>query len=288
MVKKIPPRFWAGILLVAVFWILNWTLSGLRTHWAFFPMWLGYILVVDSLVFIRTGTSIIKRSPSAFLLLFIVSAPAWWLFEFLNGFTNNWIYNGRENFTFIQYTLLETLSFTTVMPAVFETAELSRSFRRIEKIKRGLEISKSLQATSKMFFVGWAMLLLLILMPEYFYVFVWISVYFIIEPVNVWLGNKTILDFTSDGDWRHVLSLWSGVLICGFFWEMWNYFSYPKWIYRVPYLDYIHVFEMPLAGYLGYLPFSLELYGLYNLVSGVLFPQDSKLDADIFPRSAES
>jgi len=38
--------------LVAVFWILNWSLSGLRTHWGFFPLWLGYALTVDALVFL--------------------------------------------------------------------------------------------------------------------------------------------------------------------------------------------------------------------------------------------
>ena len=42
---------WLGLALVAVFWILNWTLSGLRTHWGFFPLWLGYCLTVDALVY---------------------------------------------------------------------------------------------------------------------------------------------------------------------------------------------------------------------------------------------
>ena len=30
-----------GIALVLLFWTLNWSLDGLRTHWAFFPLWLG-------------------------------------------------------------------------------------------------------------------------------------------------------------------------------------------------------------------------------------------------------
>jgi len=32
----------------------------------------------------------------------------------------------------------------------------------------------------------------------------------------------------------------------------------------------LHIFEMPLLGYGGYLPFGLELYALYNLVTGLL------------------
>jgi hypothetical protein len=56
----------------------------------------------------------------------------------------------------------------------------------------------------------------------------------------------------------------------GFFWEMWNFLSYPKWIYSVGWGDALHVFEMPLLGYGGYLPFSLELFAAYHLVLGVL------------------
>ncbi len=47
-------------------------------------------------------------------------------------------------------------------------------------------------------------------------------------------------------------------LVCGLFWEMWNAYSLSKWSYQVPYLDVLHVFEMPLAGYTGYLAFGLE------------------------------
>ncbi len=73
----------------------------------------------------------------------------------------------------------------------------------------------------------------------------------------------------SEGDWRPVISLFIGALICGFFWEMWNYFSYPKWVYHVPFVDFARIFEMPLLGYGGYLPFSLELFALYNLTIGL-------------------
>jgi hypothetical protein len=54
-----------------------------------------------------------------------------------------------------------------------------------------------------------------------------------------------------------------------FFWEMWNFFSYPKWIYHVPWVSYLYIFEMPLLGYGGYLPFALELYAMYHLVAGL-------------------
>ena len=68
------------------------------------------------------------------------------------------------------------------------------------------------------------------------------------------------------GDWRTVISLSLGALVCGLFWEMWNYYSFPKWVYHVPRLGFWHIFEMPLLGYGGYVPFALELYALKNFL----------------------
>ena len=52
---------WLGLVLIAICWPLNWTLPGMRTAYLFFPLWLGYILVVDALVQARTGSSLWTR-----------------------------------------------------------------------------------------------------------------------------------------------------------------------------------------------------------------------------------
>jgi len=93
--KQVPVHFWIGIALILCFWYLNWSLTGLRTHWGFFPLWLGYCLTVDGLVFYQKGSSFFTRNKSAYFLLFLISAPTWWLFEFFNYFTQNWRYSGR-------------------------------------------------------------------------------------------------------------------------------------------------------------------------------------------------
>ncbi|MDD3643247.1 MAG: hypothetical protein PHQ19_07300, partial [Candidatus Krumholzibacteria bacterium] len=107
--RGLPFHGWLGIGLVAVFWTLNWSLDGLRTHWGFFPLWLGYALAVDALVFMRTGSSMLTRSPRKYALLFLVSIPAWWLFELLNRRTGNWSYEGRQQFTALRYALFASL-----------------------------------------------------------------------------------------------------------------------------------------------------------------------------------
>ena len=92
-------RGWLGLFLLAICWPLNWTLPGLRTAYLFFPLWLGYILVVDALVGWRAGASLWTRSRRGFILLFFLSAPAWWLFEVINRRTGNWEYLGAGTFT---------------------------------------------------------------------------------------------------------------------------------------------------------------------------------------------
>lgn len=255
-----------GLALIAVFWPLNWLLPGLRTHLLFFPLWLGYILTVDALVLRRRGSSLLTRSPREFVLLFLISAPGWWLFEIINWRTQNWHYIGRDHFSDLEYFLLASLSFSTVVPAVFESAELIRSFTWIERLRDRWRIPLN-RKTLVGFFAGGVVLLgLVILWPHIFYPFVWASLYCMLDPINAALGRPSILARVSTGDWRPAGSLAIGALTCGFFWEMWNYFAYPKWMYQTPGVEFLYVFEMPLLGYLGYLPFSLELYALVHLV----------------------
>ena len=82
-----------------------------------------------------------------------------------------------------------------------------------------------------LFLLGWLMLGLLLTWPRCFFPLLWLSVYLILEPINAALGNRSLLRYTAAGDWRPHLALSVGCLICGFFWEMWNYYSYPKWVY---------------------------------------------------------
>ena len=270
-----PRHGWLGLALVAIFWALNWMLSGLRTYWGFFPLWLGYCLTIDALVFWRTGTSLLTRSWRKYIGLFLISAPVWWIFEALNLRTQNWFYEGVEFFTPLQYGLLTTLSFTTVIPAVFGSAEFFASFDFLKRLKPGPIVATDKFTTSAFFISGWLMLATMLAWPRIFFPFVWISLYFIFEPLNVWVGNRSLATFTAKGDWRPVIALWLGVLLTAFFWEMWNFFSYPKWIYNVPWGNWLHIFEMPLLGYGGYLPFALELYALYHMVVGLLGDKSS-------------
>jgi hypothetical protein len=262
-------------MLVAVCWPLNWVLPGARTSYLFFPLWLGYILIIDALVQRRTDNSLWSRSRKNFVLLFFISAPVWWLFELINLRTGNWEYTGRDLFSPLEFNLLSTVSFSTVIPAVFETAALMRSFSWMERFAAGPRVPVTRPVFVGLLVIGLAMLALMLLLPAIFYPFAWTSLLFIFEPINYWTDRSYFLRGLREGDWRTVMSLALGALVCGFFWEMWNYYAFPKWTYRIPGLAFCHIFEMPLLGYGGYVPFALELYALKNFIC----PSRPRLDA---------
>ncbi len=256
-----------GGFLMAICWAGNWFLPGYRTQILFFPQWLGLILLIDAWIFSKKNTSLIHRNFRRFISLFFLSIPVWWLFELLNERNQNWIYVGRDHFSNIQFFILASISFSTVIPAVFEMAELFSTFQWASRFNKGPRISKSRKTSLRMLVIGAVMLSLDLLWPGYFFVFMWVSIYLILEGINIMLDKKTLVVFTDHADWGPVYVLAMGCLTCGFLWECWNFYSYPKWIYDVPFVGYAKIFEMPLLGYLGYIPFSFELYAIYMLLT---------------------
>jgi hypothetical protein len=261
---------WIGLGLVAVFWAVNWLLPGVRTMWAFFPMWLGYALVVDALALRSNGTSLLARNRKAYAGLFLLSIPGWWLFEALNLRVQNWNYLGTASLTPLQFFIMASINFSIVVPAIFGASEWFSGMNFIQRMGKGPILRPDRRTTWTFFILGILTQVLLLLWPKYFFPFTWLSVLFILEPLNVWLGHRSLSEYTQKGDWKPLVSLFCGVLFTGFFWEMWNFYSYPKWIYTVPWVGNLKVFEMPILGYTGYLPFSLELFALYHLMTGAL------------------
>jgi hypothetical protein len=48
---------------------------------------------------------------------------------------------------------------------------------------------------------------------------------------------------------------------------MWNFHSLARWEYAIPFVHRFPVFEMPVLGYAGYLPFGLECAAVGRLLS---------------------
>src|SRR3989304_10522529 len=85
-------------------------------YYGFMLAWFGYILTVDALVYKIKGNSLISKNFRQFLLMFVLSAIFWWIFEFINIPLQNWRYTGLEYFGDWSL-LIKTVSFATVLPA---------------------------------------------------------------------------------------------------------------------------------------------------------------------------
>src|SRR5262249_38252519 len=94
--------------------------------------------------------------------------------------------------------------------------------------------------------------------PSYVFPLVWVAPLLVITSLQMIAGEETIFSSTARGDWKSLWLAALAALICGGFWEMWNYKSLSHWEYAIPFVHGYKVFEMPILGYAGYLPFGLE------------------------------
>ncbi|CAB5082346.1 hypothetical protein D3OALGA1CA_323 [Olavius algarvensis associated proteobacterium Delta 3] len=268
---------WMGLVSGAVFWILAWTrmpwFSDLQSH-TFFPLWLSYIVVMNALGMRRDGRCLMVNQPGFFLLLFPFSAAFWWFFEYLNRFVQNWYYTG-VHFGPGAYFLLATLSFSTVLPAVLSTQEwiggastINAGFRSVLPIRpakpRALAMVTIVCAAAGLLLIG--------VLPNLLFPLVWVAPLLILSSVRGLLGKRQVFSEIAGGDWRPVMSAALAALLCGLFWEMWNFFSLARWEYSVPLVQRFHIFEMPILGYAGYLPFGLECLAVCQLVAELRRP----------------
>ena len=266
----IPPHGAAGLTLIGLAWPASWLQVGPVAEYSFFPLWLGYILTVDAVVLRRKDTSLLTRSPIAFLGMFLASVPLWWAFEGINYFTENWHYIGAEEYSPLRYALVASWHFSIVIPAVLETAELLGSFTFMTRFKTGPMIVPSRRLLAGTIGLGFGSFIALVFWPQYAFPGAWLFLFLTLDPINYASGRPSVFGRICKGDWRLAVALAIGALVCGWFWEMWNYWAFPKWFYTIPHLDFARVFEMPLPGYLGYLPFGLEVFAVYHFIGGSL------------------
>jgi len=258
-------------VLIAIAWPLAWFGPRPYSEHTFFPLWLGYILTVDGLTYHRSGSSLLVRSVSRFALLFLFSIPLWWLFEFANEYLQNWRYVQAREYGTLAYVALASLAFSTVVPAIFVTAELYRTLPFFAPARSGMRFAPSRRGMIAIGLLGLVLFVGSLALPDLLFPFVWVGLFLFVDVINVLTGGKSIAAQVAQRRWDTVLVLFAAGLTCGIFWEMWNFWSLPKWVYDVPHVGWLKVFEMPLLGYGGYLPFALEIYAFYHLLHTILF-----------------
>jgi hypothetical protein len=268
--RALPLSAWLGLAVIAI------SETGMLAHvepfWSWHTpiAWTGYILFVDGFVWLRRGESPIRNDRAEVVFMTLASVPLWVIFEEYNKYTlQTWHYEGLPSTLLVRY-VGYVWAFATIWPAVFVSAELVGSlrdrrapaYRRIEP--RAIPLGPA----------GWAsvvagalMLIVPIVHPSpWLAAPVWLGFIFLLDPINAYNGSESLRgDLRAHHPGRLINLLIAG-LVCGVVWECWNFWAHTKWIYTVPVPPRIKIFEMPLAGYLGFPAFAVECFTMYVFV----------------------
>ncbi len=278
--RRFPIYGYLGAVIIAVSEIL--LVRGHPVARAFFTplVWTGYILLVDAAVAARKGVSALSSRRREFLISLPLSILCWYVFEGVNLLLENWSYHSLPENTAARW-LGYAWSYATIFPAIFVTAEFIESF--IGPRLRGRKNINIGAGTERTFLiVGFLLFVLTLIFPSpYLCPLPWISVLLWFEGLNDRLSTGSFAGMFRRGDYSLFVSLIISGAVCGILWEFWNYWAGTKWQYHVPYLPDVKIFEMPVLGYLGFMPFALECYLMYRLFR-FLSPWD--LDEDVLGR----
>jgi len=198
-------------------------------------------------------------------LMIFWSIVIWTFFEAVNLTMQNWYYSNVVPSLIIRW-LCYGVAFATVLPGLFETTELLESLELFKNSSvKPITVTTALQAGFVS--IGIAFLLGVLFYPRYCFPLVWGSIIFLFEPINYRWSDKSLLKDWERGTARKFYLLLTAGLICGILWEFWNFWAATKWIYTVPFFEDLKIFEMPLLGFLGFPPFAVECYVVYNFIS---------------------
>ncbi len=239
--------------------------------------WYSTLLALYGALALSAGRSPRLRRPTSLLTMLAWSSVLWLFFELLNLRLRNWYYVFVPANPWVRWPCI-ILSFATVLPAVFG-AEALLEARGVFEAKRWPRLRVTPVLLRNMRLIGALMLLLPMLWPRYFFPLVWGTTTFLLEPaVYRRARERSLLADLEEGRPARLLRLLAGGAAIGFAWELFNIAARGKWIYTVPFFEEAKLFEMPVLGFLGFPPFAVDCFVVWQLLvlGGVAVPLDGR------------
>jgi hypothetical protein len=265
---------WLGLAWMIVAEILMFLKIQPVYQWFTPVMWTGYILFADALVLRLRGHSLLRDRFREFLIMAWLSVFFWLVFEIYNLRLANWYYVNVPPNPWLR-DLGFLWSFATIFPGLFLTSEWMGALFRFDMLKRHIAPRHFGRWWNISVVVGLTFMAIPPMLPyrisRFLFGFVWLGAIFLFDPINHRLGAPSLIAEWEEGRLGRTLALLVGGAVCGVLWEFWNFWAGAKWIYAVPILGDIKVFEMPVLGFLGFPPFCLECYVLYQFARRVLW-----------------
>lgn len=283
--KKMPLWFWFGLVIFSIALGFLWTKAEkpkIIVDWLLIPLFWGIIFMVDGWVYIRSqGKSIVAKRPQTLVAIAVCSIGGWLLFEFLNFFVlKNWYYPAGNLISKQQFLIYSMLGSSALLTIVFEWYMLLRTFKKLSvKYTNGPKVIISKSIWRVVLVISIIGLLAIPFLPNQLFLLIWLVPMLSLISILSLRDKWTPVTPLEKGDWSALALIALSYFIQGVLYECWNYFGAYHladgsvetfnpgyWIYSVPYVDILHVFEMPLLGLFGYLPF-----GVYCWVAWLVF-----------------
>lgn len=230
-------------------------------------IWTAYIVFVDGLLWKHHGSSLFRGRRNELFKWIPLSIGCWLIFEAYNLRLENWRYVNLPEQMVIRL-FGYAWSFATIFPAIFLTAELVALVWKVDlwkPIPRQVRISYSLVT------LGVVLLIVPLIVPKHLSVYlfgmVWLGFICLLDPLNAKRTGRSLIQHMRGGERTIVWSLLVSGMVCGVLWEFWNFWAGAKWVYTFPILQEVKIFEMPILGYLGFPPFALECFAMYEFFS---------------------
>jgi len=265
-----PRLITAAVVLIAAVLLLAHRIPPVTT-WFYVLAWYPTLVILDEVVQVLGGESL-TASPRDLALMLWTSVVIWLLFEAINLRLQNWYY------VFLPPGRLErwagiTISIATVVPAVLLP---ERVLDRLG-VWRDLQ-SRPLPLEPRHLAVAWwsgaALLAAVVLFPRYLFPLTWGAVWLIAEPLLYRRDPRhSLFADLARGSCGRIARLLAAGLVAGILWETFNAVAQGRWIYTVPFLEELKLFEMPLLGFLGFPFFALEVWSLYHLMAPLATPR---------------
>src|SRR5438105_1258935 len=230
--------------------------------WFYLPPWYPPPLILDQVVVLRGGESLLARPPELATMLWW-SAVIWLLFEAINFRLQNWYYVFLPPHRLDRWAGI-TISLATVVPAVLLPERLLERLGVWRQL-RGRPIPLTPARLEAAGWTGWAMLALVLAFPRYLYPLTWGAVSLVVEPPLYRRDPEhSLLGDAARGGWGRIARLMAAGLFAGALWESFNGMARGRWIYTVPFLEHSNIFGMPPAGFICFPFFAPEARSMFS------------------------
>jgi predicted flap endonuclease-1-like 5' DNA nuclease len=251
-------------VLIAAVGLLHYEIAPVPT-WFYVFAWYPTLVILDQVVAMLGGGSLLAR-PRELVAMLWRSAVIWFVFEAINLRLEDWYY------VLLPAARLErwvgiTVSLATVVPAVLLPERVLDRLGVWHEL-RARPIPLRPKEVRVAWWLGWAILGLVLALPRYLYPLTWGAGWLIAEPLLYQhQPERSLFRDIARGSWGRIARLMAAGLFAGILWESFNALARGRWIYTVPFLERAKIFEMPPVGFLGFPFFALEVWSLYHLVT---------------------